>query len=77
MEVQHLLIPRCNSLHLTIWLVSNAMIDELKLWLRHKFIEWFSQEVILETWQENTFVLIPLHECVGRISISFYCCHDH
>ena len=32
MEIKHFLIPGCSCFHLSIWLISNAMIDKKKIW---------------------------------------------
>lgn len=41
MEVKHLLVPTCSWLHLTIRLVSNAVIHILETWDWHNIIQNF------------------------------------
>ena len=73
MEIKHLLIPGSCSFHFSIRLVSYAMINEQKIWRLEScnLVEWLSEEMLLETWQEQSLVVISLNKSVSGISICF------
>ena len=68
-EIKHLLIPLSNSLHLEIWLISNAMIYLKKLNRWHYSVKFFLQVMSFESWQEESFVINSLDESVNCIAI--------
>jgi hypothetical protein len=69
MEIQHFFVPCSSGLHLSIGLVTNAVINELKLWLWDQFVEWLIKVMGNETWKENTSVVYSLDESVGCVTI--------
>lgn len=71
-EVQHLFVPRSSCLHLTIRLVSDAVINVAEICGWQKLVDGLLEWVLDEAWQENTIVLVPLNESVSCISISSY-----
>lgn len=68
-EIEHLLIPACDWLHLTVSLVSDAVIDEQQLWCGKKFGDWVNVWVWLEPWEEWSVVIDVLYECVSSITV--------
>jgi len=74
-EIEHFFVPFSGSFHLSIWLVADAVVDKLEVWLWHNLIERFLEEVILESREENTFVLTPLNESMSSVSVCLHCCH--
>ena len=69
MEVEHLLVPSSYWLHISIGLVSNAMVDELQLDSRKELVDWLIQMMFFISWQEDTGVLVSLDKSVSCISI--------
>jgi len=76
MEVKHVFVPFGSGLHLSVWLVSDAMINELELWLWQHLVEWFLEEVVLESWEEHTLILASLNESMCSVSVCPYSSHD-
>ena len=76
MEVEHLLIPLSNGLHLTIRLISNTVVDvqEVRHW--HESIEDFALVMSLEARHERACVAIPLHKCVNRVAVCLHAGDD-
>ena len=68
-EVKHLLVPRGNGLHLSIWLVSNAVINVQKLGDGHQTVQGLGQVMGLEAWQKDAGELVTLNESVDRVSV--------
>lgn len=68
-EVKHLLVPCGDGLHLSIWLVSNAVIDVQELGYGHKSVQGLSQVMGLESWQEDAGEVVALNESVDRVSV--------
>ena len=71
MEVKHLFIPGGSGLHLTVGLVSNAMVHSLKLGAGHKIVHYFLKVVGLETREEGALVVDTLNEGVDSVAVSF------
>jgi hypothetical protein len=70
-EVKHLLVPGGSGLHLTVGLVSNAMVHSLKLGAGHKIVHHFLKVVGLETREEGALVVDTLNEGVDSVAVSF------
>lgn len=69
MEVQHFFVPTGSCLHLTVRLVSDAMVDKSKVSWGKELVDWFLEWMLLETWQENTFIVVSLNKGVSCVSI--------
>ena len=72
MEVQHLLVPLSDWLHLTVTLVADAVIDVEELWDGDKAIESLSLWVVVVPWHKDTGVAIALDKGVDGVAISLY-----
>ena len=68
-EIEHLLVPARDWLHLTVSLVSDAVVDEQQLWCWKKLSKWVNVWVCNEAWEEWAVVVDVLYECVGGISV--------
>ena len=75
-KIEHLLVPLRSGFHLTVLLVSDAMIDIKKIGHGHKSIQRLIQVMLFETRQEWTGVTITLHEGVDSVTIGFYTGHN-
>ena len=49
MEVEHLLVPLCDWLHLTVALVADAVIDVLEVWDWKKFGSFMGPGLLMST----------------------------
>lgn len=69
-EIEHLLVPLCNRLHLTIGLVTDTVIDvqEFRDW--NQAVEDLSLRMIVVAGHENSGVVEALHERVNCVAIS-------
>lgn len=76
-EVKHLLVPTGDGLHLSIFLVTDTMIDveELRHW--HKAIERLREMVLSVAWQEDTSVSIALDKGVNSVTVGLDAGDDH
>ena len=76
-EVQHLLVPGSGGLHLAIRLVTDAVVDEQKLRLRHQLVDGLLHGVRAKVRQELALVVRPLDESVRRVTIGFHGSHHN
>jgi len=72
MEVQHFLVPCNGRFHFTIWLISNAVIDEFELWLFDQLVVWFCKMVQFEARKEYACIVNILNKSMCSISISLH-----
>jgi len=70
-EIEHFLVPGGSGFHLTIGLVSNAMVHGLKFGAGHKIVHHFLKVVGLESREEGALVVDTLNEGVDGIAVSF------
>jgi len=68
-EVEHLLVPLSNGLHLAIGLVSDAMVDSLKIGDGEHLVEALVKGRFLVSGEEDTVVVNTLNEGVDSISV--------
>ena len=76
-EVEHLLVPRSGGLHLSIGLVTDAVVDEQKIRLLDELVDRVLQVVLAEAWQESALVVLAVHEGVSRVAVSANDGHGH
>lgn len=69
MEVEHLLVPLGNGFHLAIGLVSDAMVNSLKIGDREHLVEGLFMRRFLVSGEEDTIVINTLNEGVDSISV--------
>ena len=76
-EVEHLLVPVSDGLHLTILLVANNVVDikEFRNW--HKAVDRLSLRMVAVAWHEDSLVAITLDKGVDRVSVGLYGCKDN
>ena len=70
MEVKHLLVPGSYGFHLSIFLVTDDMIDIEKLWHWDEAIENFSLWMLAISREMGSIVIDALHEGVDRVTVS-------
>lgn len=68
-EIKILFVPRSSCLHFQVWLVTNAVIDEIELDRRHDLIELFLEMMSSKTRQEWTCIVNSLDKCMDSITI--------
>lgn len=76
-EVEHLLVPLCDGLHLALLLVTDAVIDVQKFGDGHKSVKDFSHRMVLVTWKENSSEVITLDERVNSVTVGLYGSNDN
>lgn len=72
MEVKHLFVPLGHGFHLTIGLVTNAVVDGAQIGLGQNIIELLREVVCHVTREEGAFIVPALHEGVDGVSVCFY-----
>jgi hypothetical protein len=70
MEVEHLFVPLGDRLHLSVWLIADAMIDVEKFGDGHESIQDFMEVMSLVSWQEGPVVVVALHKSVNGVTVS-------
>lgn len=68
-EVKHLLVPRGSSFHLTVWLVTDAVVHVLQVWNWELLVEDLLQVVSLVSWEEWSLVVNTLDESVDSVAV--------
>ena len=76
-EIEHLLVPGSNSLHLSIFLVTDNMIDVEKLGDWNESIENLSLSVLLEAGKEGASVVDALDEGMDSVAVGLDASNDH
>lgn len=71
-EVEHLLVPLRDRLHLTFLLVTDTMVNVQEFGDGHQAIEDFSLRMVLEAGQEDSSVADTLNERVNRVTIGLH-----
>lgn len=70
-EVEHLLVPLGNWLHFAGLLVSDAVVDELKVWDWDELVQWLGGVVLSVAWKEVARVVDALNKAVNSVSVGF------
>ena len=68
-EVEHLLVPGSHRLHLTVRLVSNAMVDVEELGDGENTVQGLAQRVIVVARHEHSSVAFTLHKGVDGVAV--------
>lgn len=75
-KIEHLLIPGGNGLHFHIRLISNTVINKIKLNWSHYLVKLFLKMMRLKAREERTIVVDSLNECVNSVTIGLDTCYD-